>query len=160
MKFGLRLFLRRDTQYRAVPYRTVQDSICPHNQAMRLSLRHLPPFNKNLMGLARSTRTLLVGVSGAGLTSLARHPTGNYVGAFFLITRSPQQRLTPMGGATNRALTTTLQNPFGLKLDILVGISRIRGTHCHNCTTRLRHSRRAPYSLLHGPERQHYPLNG
>jgi hypothetical protein len=62
-----------------------------------------------------STHILPVGAGGMGLTSLAAHAEDNYVGAFFTIVGPLQQRLTAMGGSTNRELETTLLNPVAMK---------------------------------------------
>ncbi len=59
-----------------------------------------------------STHALSVGAGGAGLTSLETHAAGGYIGAFFRIAGSLQQRLTTMGGSTNREVVASLQNPL------------------------------------------------
>ena len=58
-----------------------------------------------------STHTLPVGAGGEGLTSLEAHAWGAYLGAFYTIGGPLQQRLTSMGGSTNRAIATALLNP-------------------------------------------------
>ena len=58
-----------------------------------------------------STHTLPVGAGGAGLTSLEAHSWGTYLGAFYRIAGPLQQRLTAMGGSTNRLLAAALHDP-------------------------------------------------
>jgi len=58
-----------------------------------------------------SPHTMPVGAGGAGLTSLEAHAWGGYLGASYRIAGPLQQRLTTMGGNTNRAIATSLQNP-------------------------------------------------
>jgi len=58
-----------------------------------------------------STHTQPVGAGGFGLTSLASHATGGYLGAFYRIAGPLQQRLSAMGGSTNQRIAAVLQNP-------------------------------------------------
>jgi len=48
---------------------------------------------------------------GARLTSLERHASGSYLGAFFRFAGPLQQRLVAMGGSTNIAIVEALSNP-------------------------------------------------
>ena len=47
-------------------------------------------------------------VGGASLTSLARHASGSYLGAFFRVVGPLHQRLIAMGGGTNRNVASML----------------------------------------------------
>jgi hypothetical protein len=72
-----------------------------------IAIQHEPPSQD-------STRSLLVGTSGAALTSIARHAASSYLGAFFQVAGLLFQRLVAMGGNTNRSVATILTNPCRL----------------------------------------------
>jgi len=57
-----------------------------------------------------STHTLPIGAGGARLTSLERHASGSYMGAFIRIAGPLQQRLVAMGGSTKKAIVEALSN--------------------------------------------------
>ncbi len=67
-------------------------------------IHHEPPPD-------HSTHSLPVGAGGAGLTSLGKHASGSYLGAFFRIAGPLKHRLTTLGRSTNRAVAAGLQNP-------------------------------------------------
>jgi hypothetical protein len=46
---------------------------------------------------------------------LAAHAKGSYIGAFYMIAGPLQQRLTAMGGSTNREIAATLHSPEASK---------------------------------------------
>jgi hypothetical protein len=58
-----------------------------------------------------STHSLLVGAGGASITSLAKHASSSYLGAFFRDADPLHQRLIAVGGITNRYVTAQLANP-------------------------------------------------
>ena len=58
-----------------------------------------------------STHSLLAGAGGASLASLARHASGNYLGAFFQVAIPLQQRLTTIGGRPNKKVAAMLVEP-------------------------------------------------
>ena len=58
-----------------------------------------------------STHSLHVGAGGASITSLAKHASGSYLGAFFRVAGPLHQRLIAMGGTTNRCVAAQLTNP-------------------------------------------------
>ena len=81
---------------------------------MKQSRRLSPPFSSRPHGKG-STHTLPVGAGGACLTSLETHAWGAYPGAFYKIAGPLQQRLTTMGGCTNRDVAANLQDPAGCR---------------------------------------------
>ena len=58
-----------------------------------------------------STNNLLVGAGGASFTSQEARAVGGYLGAFYRIAGPLQQRLSAMGGNTNREKAGALHNP-------------------------------------------------
>jgi hypothetical protein len=58
----------------------------------------------------QSTHSLPLEAGGDGLTSLGKHPSGSYLGAFFRIVGPFRQRLTSLGGSTNRSVVAALQD--------------------------------------------------
>jgi len=92
----------------AVPPQKVQAFADSRDEAMALTcavIQQEPPSD-------HSTHSLPVGAGRARLTSLGKHASGSYdLGAFFRITGPLQQRLTTLGGSTNRAVAAGLQNP-------------------------------------------------
>jgi len=60
----------------------------------------------------KPTHTMSVGAGGVGLTSLERHASGSYIGAFSRIAEQLHQHLVAMRGSTKRELASTLQNPL------------------------------------------------
>ena len=55
-----------------------------------------------------SAHSLLAGDGGASLASFTRHAYGSYLGAFFRVAGPLQQRLTVIGGSTNRKVAAML----------------------------------------------------
>ena len=78
------------------------------------------------------THSLLVGAGGASITSLAKHDSGIYLGAFFRCVAGPlHQRLIAMGGATNRSIVVHLANLSGASIYIIaMGFFRLCCSHC------------------------------
>jgi hypothetical protein len=93
----------------AFPPQKVQDVTDKREEAIATAfavIQHEPPPSQ-------STHTIQIGAREAGLTSLGKHASGNYIGAFFMIIAGPlQQRLAYMGGSANRTIVAALQDPI------------------------------------------------
>jgi hypothetical protein len=61
-----------------------------------------------------SNHSLPVGADGAGVASLVRHAFGSFLGAFLRVAGSLQQRLTIIGGRTNRSFAAMIANPSAI----------------------------------------------
>ncbi len=64
---------------------------------------------------ANSTHALPASARGASLPFLAHHATERYLGAFFRVAGPLQQRLTTIGGRTNRSVALMLATPTAFR---------------------------------------------
>lgn len=95
-----------------------------------------------------STHALPIGAGGAGLTSLESHAAGGYIGAFFRIAGPLQQRLTAMGGTTNREVAAALTNPVNCRSELRGGDPTPAVIHTGRTAQRRRTSTTRQHDLL------------
>ncbi len=99
-------------------YLVVCSTLFFHKKSVRLRRQQRRRYSIDICG--HPTRSLFYSANthfvnrrgGAGLTSLRKHASGGYLGAFFRIAGPLQESLTAMGGSTNLEVAAALHDPI------------------------------------------------